>query len=198
MDHQAELECIGRVRGGDHAAYAVLVDRYKRLAYSIALKVLGNEEDAEDVAQEGFIKAFQQLHHFEGKSKFSTWLYTIVYRTALAKVSENRTRLLPITDQLKDRVATGHAAPQLSLMQSDDERRAISAAIDKLPGPEALVVILYYIDENSISEIQQITGLSAANIKIKLFRARKKLERELRFLLDMNTREEKKYGNGKS
>ena len=184
MEQQEELEYIRKVRNGDHAAYAFLVDRYKNMAYSISLRVLGNQEDAQDVAQEGFIKAYQQLHQFEGKAKFSTWLYTIVYRTALAKAKEMKLKTFSMTDQFKESFTNESSAPQLAMMQTDDERRSVNRAINSLPSTEGLLVVLYYIDEKSISEISQITGLSMANIKIKLFRARKKLERELRYLLD--------------
>jgi RNA polymerase sigma factor (sigma-70 family) len=194
MDHQEELEHIHRVQAGEHAAYAVLVDSYKGLAYAIAFRVLGNAEDAQDVAQEGFIKAYQQLHQFEGKSRFSTWLYTIVYRTALAKAKETKVRMFSITDRFRETFTHDYSTPQLALLQTDDEQRSVQAAIDKLPQAEALLVMLYYIDDHSIAEIQQITGLSVANIKIKLFRARKKLERELRFLLDDKSTKGKTYG----
>ena len=194
MDQQEELEYIRRVLDGEHAAFAFLVDRYKRMVYSIAWRVLGNQEDAQDVAQEGFIKSYQQLHQFEGKSRFSTWLYTIVYRTALAKARELKVKTFSITEQFKETFTNDYSSPQLTLMQTDDEQRSVSQAINALPKTEALLVILYYIDENSISEISQITGLSKANIKIKLYRARKKLERELMFLLDDNSNEGRKYG----
>ena len=179
-----EQEYIRRVRNGDHAAYAVLVDAYKVLAFSIALKVLGDKAEAQDAAQEGFIKAYQQLHQFEGKSRFSTWLYTIVYRTAIARKNEMRMRPLTLTEHLVENFTGDHAVPQLVQLQSDDIQRSMRMAIDRLPETEGLLVMLYYINENSIREIQQITGLTNGNIKIKLFRARKKLERELRFLLD--------------
>jgi len=194
MDTSEEQEYIRRVRNGEHAVYAILVDKYKNLAYSIALKVLGNEEDAEDVAQEGFIKAYQQLHQFAGKAKFSTWLYTIVYRTALAKAKEIRIKTFSITEKIQANFTDDYSSPQLSRMQADDEQRSVKLALSKLPESEALLVMLYYINENSISEIHQITGLSMANIKIKLFRARKKLERELKFLLDYKNTEAKVYG----
>jgi RNA polymerase sigma-70 factor (ECF subfamily) len=163
------------------------------MVFSISVRILGNSEDAEDVAQEGFIKAYQQLHQFEGRSKFSTWLYTIVYRTALAKAKEARVKTFSITQQFKETFTNDYNVPQLAVMQSDDERRSVNNAINKLPETEALLVMLYYIDDNSISEIRQITGLSSPNIKIRLFRARKKLERELRFLLDKEI-EPKAYG----
>jgi len=194
MENQEELDYIRKVLNGEHAAYAFLVDRYKGMAYSIALKILENQEDAQDVAQEGFIKAYQQLHQFEGKSKFSTWLYTIVYRTALAKTKEARVRTFSITQQFRETFTDDYSAPQLALMQTEDEQRSVNLAVNKLPKTDALLVILYYIDDNSISEIRQITGMSIANIKIRLFRARKKLERELRFLLDDKNSGLKAYG----
>jgi RNA polymerase sigma-70 factor (ECF subfamily) len=194
MDDQEELEYIRQTRAGEHAAYAKLVDRYKTFAYAVALKVLKNQEDAEDVAQESFIKAYQQLHQFEGKAKFSTWLYTIVYRTALAKTRELKVKLFSITDQFRRSFTNDHSTPQLALIQANDEKRSVEQAIANLPETEALLVMLYYIEENSIREIQAITGLSAANIKIKLFRARKKLVRELRLLLDDKNGDAKHYG----
>lgn len=194
MDDQEELEYIRQTRAGEHAAYAKLVDRYKTFAYAVALKVLKNQEDAEDVAQESFIKAYQQLHQFEGKAKFSTWLYTIVYRTALAKTRELKVKLFSITDQFRRSFTNDHSTPQLALIQANDEKRSVEQAIANLPETEALLVMLYYIEENSIREIQAITGLSAANIKIKLFRARKKLVRELRLLLDDKNGDTKHYG----
>lgn len=184
MDHGEELECIRMVREGNLAAYAALVDRYKTLAYAIALKIVRVEEDAEDVAQEGFIKAFQQLHQFEGKSKFSTWLYTIVYRTAIQKVKESRVKTMSITQQFRENFTNDYGHPQIRLMEAGDVSSSVNRAIQKLPKTEGLLVMLYYIHDHSIREIQDITGLSLPNVKIKLFRARKFLERELRFLMN--------------
>jgi RNA polymerase sigma factor (sigma-70 family) len=189
MDIYEEQAYIQRIRAGESSVYGILVDRYKALAFSIALKVLGN---AEDVAQEGFIKAYQQLHLFEGKSKFSTWLYTIVYRTALAQKKKGTSSLMSITEYLKETFADSVSTPQLVKLEEKDDRYFVEKAVNNLPETEGLLVILYYLNENSIKEIQQITGLSSANIKIKLFRARKKLERELKFLLDHQT--DSRYG----
>ena len=184
MDNQEALHYIQKVRNGDHAAFAFLVEGYKKMAYTIALRIVENEGEAEDVAQESFIKAYQQLHQFEGKAKFSTWLYTIVYRSALAKSKERKFKPFSITERFKENYTNDYTVPQLTLMQTDDEQRFIRNAIDKLPKTEALLVILYYMDENSVKEIQQITAMSVPNIKINFFRARKKLEKTLRFLLD--------------
>ena len=183
MDKAQEQAYIKAIKSGNYACYTFIVDHYKYMAYTIALKVLGNEEDAQDVAQEGFIKAFQQIHQFEGKSKFSTWLYTIVYRTAISKVKENKIPTFSISKALRENYTREYTSPQLEHLQVKDEQRYVKEAIQKLPKTEALLVTLFYLNENTIKEIQEITGLSIANIKIKIFRARKKLERDLQFLI---------------
>lgn len=183
MENTEEQVYINRIKNGDPAPYAFIVDKYKYMAYTIALKILGNVEDAQDVAQESFIKAYQQIRQFEGKSKFSTWLYTIVYRTAISKLKENKIETLSITDVINENYPQDYTMPQLEQLQLEDEQRHVKQVIQKLPKTEALLVTLFYINENTVREIREITGLSLANIKIKLFRARKKLERELQLLI---------------
>lgn len=173
---------IDSVLDGDTSAYAFLVDKYKHMAYTIALRVLRNDEDAEDAAQESFIKIFQQLKGFERKSKFSTWLYTIVYRTAIYKRKHRKDHFFSIDEGLDERFDT--ALHVYDNLHQRDECQHVHQAIAKLPQTESVLVTLYYINENSIPEIRDITGLSTPNIKIRLFRARKKLERELHYLLN--------------
>ncbi len=182
MKHQDQIY-IDSVLKGDHAAFAFLVDKYKYMAYTIALKIMDNEADAEDIAQESFIKAYRQLHTFEGKAKFSTWLYTIVYRTAISKTQENTLEMHPMTDEMAENYAPDSFTPQSEKMEAAEQQRYVREAIRRLPKIEALLVTLYYLEENSVKEIQEITGLTADNIKIRLFRARKKLEGWLRFLV---------------
>src|SRR5688500_12155616 len=174
---------INKIKEGNTDLYAVLVDRYKNMAYTIAMKVLGNKDDSQDVAQESFIKAYQQLHTFKGNSKFSTWLYTIVYRTAISKWKENRLETQSIDESMHERFTHEQTFQPYNQLQIKDEQEFINQAIQRLPRTEALLVTLFYINESSIKEIREITGLSLPNVKIKLFRARKKLERDLKFLM---------------
>ena len=81
---------IEKVLAGDSNAFSGLIDRYKDMVYTLAIRIVKNNEDAEEVAQDSFIKAFEKLDSFKGSSKFSTWLYTIVYRTALTKVRKKK------------------------------------------------------------------------------------------------------------
>jgi RNA polymerase sigma factor (sigma-70 family) len=187
MDNSRERGYIEAVQKGDPTPYGFLVDEYQHMAYTIAMRILGNAEDAEDVSQESFIKAYQQIKQFRGKSKFSTWLYTIVYRTALSKAKENKVDVYSINDEINDNYSQDISAPQLEELRVKEEQRFIKQAILKLPKVEALMITLYYLNENSVKEIQEITGSSSALIKIKLFRARKKLERELRVLVEQKS-----------
>ena len=103
------------------------------MAYTIALKILGNEEDAEDAAQESFIKAYQQIHQFEGKSKFSTWLYTIVYRTAISKLKENKIQILPISDTVRETYAHEYTTPQLEQLHIEGRAALCQRSHPKAP-----------------------------------------------------------------
>ncbi|MEI9920908.1 MAG: sigma-70 family RNA polymerase sigma factor [Bacteroidota bacterium] len=180
MDNSRERGYVEAIQNGDPAPYAFIVNEYQHMAYTIALRVLGNAEDAEDIAQESFIKAYQQINQFQFKSKFSTWLYTIVYRTAISKLKEGRLNIFSISDEENEHYTIGSS--QLNQLEVKEEQEFVKRAILNLPGTEALIITLFYLNENSVKEIQEITGLSSALIKIRLFRGRKKLERALRGL----------------
>lgn len=174
---------IENVKQGNLASYTYLVEKYKNMAFTIAMKILSNAQDAEDAAQESFVKAYMQIGSFEGKSKFSTWLYTIVYRTAVSKLQQPRLALQSIDDEFEENYHYEHSPPPLEGLQAREREQFVKEAINRLPKMEALIITLYYLNESPIEEIEQITGLSNSNIKVKLFRARKVLGKELQFLL---------------
>jgi RNA polymerase sigma-70 factor (ECF subfamily) len=183
MQQTEDQVYINKVKNGDPASFAYLVDRYKNMAYTIALRILRNVEDAEDAAQESFVKAYQQLHQFESKSKFSTWLYTIVYRVSVSKLKEKRILAVEISDTIIEEYTSDFAVPQLENINLAEQQKYIKEAIARLPETEGLLITLFYMNDSSVKEIEAITGLSESNIKVKLFRARKILEEQLRFLM---------------
>ncbi|CAA9211326.1 MAG: hypothetical protein AVDCRST_MAG56-2385 [uncultured Cytophagales bacterium] len=174
---------IGCVLNGEVSAYRFLVERYQKMVYSIALKILGNARDAEDAAQDSFIKAYEHLHTFGEKSKFSTWLYSLTYRLCLNRLKETKRELTFLADALPEQEPEDVVLLPGRFTEKERERM-IKEAIDALPQQEGLLVLLYYYEEKSVREIEQITGLGASNIKIKLFRARKVLESKLSYLLE--------------
>ncbi|WP_214072883.1 sigma-70 family RNA polymerase sigma factor [Mucilaginibacter sp. dw_454] len=173
---------IDKVKNGDPASYAFLVNRYKDMVYSIGLKILRDADDAQDLAQECFIKAYQQIHTFQGNSKFSTWLYTIAYRTAVTRLKENKVNTITLNEDQHE--VPDNLPGQFEQLQAKQIKQQVQKAIQKLPEIDALLVTLFYINDLPIKEIEEITGLSKPNVKIKLYRARKVLEKELKFLLD--------------
>lgn len=173
---------IDRIKNGDPSAYSFLINKYKDMAYTISLKITRNTQDAEDATQESFIKAYDAIHSFKGNAKFSTWLYTIVYRTSLYLVKTRKKGIVPISDELTAHYRPDDQIPQIDQIQSIERRKYILQAIHELSPTESLLITLYYLNESPIKEITAITGLSIPNVKIQLFRARKKLERKLNFL----------------
>lgn len=156
--------------------FAHLVDRYKAMAFTLAIRILGNREDAEETVQDAFVKVYEHLAEFRQKSKFSTWLYRIVYNTA---VSRNRKKK-PVLQEMDGR-AFLHEDTSLSDgllygFTEDEAKDFVRKILDFLSAEERTIITLYYLNESGIDEIHEITGLSKANIKVKLFRARKKLQ----------------------
>ena len=183
MDRKPDQIYIDRVLQGDTNAFSYLVNKYKNLTYTVAMKIVRNHEDAEEVAQDSFIKAYSQLHTFKGESKFSTWLYTIVYRNSITKIRKKKITTTNIDSYVIDNHKSDYDFPQIEAIKNGEQKKYIAEAIDNLPETDAFLITLYYLDESSVEEIEQITGLTKTNVKVKLFRARKKLYNELSLLL---------------
>ena len=183
MDKKSDQIYIDRVLQGDTNAFAYLVDKYKNLTYTVAMKIVRNHEDAEEVAQDSFIKAYSQLHTFKGDSKFSTWLYTIVYRNSISKIRKKKITTTNIDSYIIENHKSDYDFPQIEAIKNGEQKKYIAEAIDNLPETDAFLITLYYLEESSVEEIEQITGLTKTNVKVKLFRARKKLYNELSLLL---------------
>jgi len=183
MDKNSDQIYIDKVLQGDTNAFAYLINRYKDMVYTIAIKIVKSHEDAEEVAQDSFLKAYEKLDSFKGNSKFSTWLYTIAYRNSISKIRKKKVATSDIDEYVMDNYSEGSEFPQLEAIKNGEQQKYIREAIGRLPEKDALLITLFYMNESSVEEIEQITNLTQSNIKVKLFRARKKLNAELSFLL---------------
>lgn len=179
MKHLEDNHYIGRVLGGDSSAFSALVNRHKTMAFSIALKILQNREDAEEVAQDSFLKAFESLGSFEKKSKFSTWLYRIVYNTAITKARKKRIEFVGIDDRLITNYSEDEVQERVGGFDADEQKMIIDRALKRLPEEDNLLITLFYKAEHSIEEISAITSLTESNVKVRLHRIRKKLYGEI-------------------
>lgn len=173
-----EKDIISRVLSGDQQAYAALVNKYKNYAYSIALKIVRDKEEAEEVAQDAFIKAYQNLNKFEQEAKFSTWLYRIVFNTSISYQRKQKLKKENI-----ENVKYTIAADSPDKNEQDDRKRFIKNALNKLSAADQTVITLFYLEELNLEEIGQITGTKSNSVKVKLHRARKKLAEELQGIL---------------
>jgi len=183
MEINSDQIYIDRILLGDTNAFAYLINKYKNMAYTLAIKIVKNAEDAEEVAQDSFLKAFQKLDSFKGESKFSTWLYAIVYRNAISKIRKKSISTTNIDTFVIENHSTDLEFPQLEAIKNGEQKLYVAKAVDNLPEMDALLITLFYLNENSVEEIEKITNLTKTNIKVKLFRARKKLFNELSLLL---------------
>ena len=175
MKYQDDIFYIDRILAGNVALYAALVEKHKGMVYSIALRVLGNREDAEEVAQDVFLKAYQSLKNFEKKSKFSTWLYRIAYNSSVSKTRKKRVEFLGMDDHIISNYHEEDVPMNLMHHAEEDQAAIMEKALKRLPEDDLLLINLFYHGENSIEEISQVTGLSESNVKVKLHRIRKKL-----------------------
>lgn len=177
---------IRRVLDGDTSSFSWLVEKYKDMVFTVCFRILRQREDAEDAAQNVFIKAFRNLHSFNGDAKFSTWLYTIAYRTAISKTQLQKIKT--VSDDFQVDISTEVTFPQVELLKNQEQEQYVKQAISELPEIEGVIISLYYLDENSIQEIVEITSLTASNVKVKLHRARKQLKTTLEAMLHQETK----------
>ena len=149
--------------------------------------MLKNREEAEEVAQDTFIKTYKPIETFKGDSKFSTWIYRVAYNTCLDRIKKNRKHLndVEINEFTAHEVVTIDNA--LDNMEIKEREEAIQRCIDELPSEESFLLTLYYFDDLSLDEISKIVGITANSIKVKLFRSRKKLATILKSQLEPET-----------
>ncbi|TSE10651.1 RNA polymerase sigma factor [Aquimarina algiphila] len=181
MNHQSDQYYINQVLEGQVNAFSVLIERYQNLVYTVVYRMIKNKEEAEEVAQDSFIKAFKSLDNYRGDAKFSTWLYTIAYRKSLDALKKSKRM---ITSELIEEINEGEIElvnDALNYLQAKERKKIISNSIMKLAKDEAAIITWYYFDEKSVKEIVEMTDLTADNVKIKLYRGRKKLYSILKY-----------------
>jgi RNA polymerase sigma factor (sigma-70 family) len=180
MQFHDDTYYINKVLRGNVNAFSQLVEKHKRMAYTLALRMVNSPEDAEEIAQDAFIKAFQSINDFKGESKFSTWLYKIVYHVSISRLRKKQLETISIDADFRnfDISETDHLLTRLSI---EEQNTLVRTAIDRLPPDEKAIITLYYLNDSPVKEITGVTGDSEANVKIKLFRARKRLWELLKY-----------------
>lgn len=175
MDNRNDTYYIEQVLEGKINAFSYLVDRHKDKAYNLAFRICGNREEAEEIAQDAFIKAYRSLRNFRNKSSFSTWLFRIVYNTSVSLVRSRKKGVLAIEEFPADAVDFLGINSNEEEAVEDYRNSLINFALQKIPEDDRGLITLYYYDDLNTEEISKITGISKSGIKVRLFRARKKM-----------------------
>ncbi|MDZ7742916.1 MAG: RNA polymerase sigma factor [Bacteroidota bacterium] len=181
---------IERITKGDTSAFSELVEKHKDWVFTIVVKILRNREEAEETAQDVFLKAYKSLKTFQGKSRFSTWLYSIAYNTAITKTRKRRLKTSNLDDEIVENYSEDQVNKELHELSQEEQKERLYRALDALPEEEQLLITLFYKQENSIEEITGITGLSASNVKVRLHRIRKKLYEKLKVINEIEMQKE--------
>lgn len=176
----SDSEIISQVLKGDHNAYALLVERYKSYVFTLTLRFTKNREDAEEVSQDIFVKAYRSLADFKGTAKFSTWLYTIVNTTCITFLRKKRLDIKSLDDERTFEVAdsqdSGFRANQV---EQKSRLNMVNQAIAMLSPDDAEIITLFYKSEQSLEEISQILGVEVNTAKVRLHRARTRLKEKM-------------------
>ena len=177
---QNDTEIIGQVLSGDHQAYAVLVNRYQNYVFTLSLRFTKNREDAEEVSQDIFIKAYRALADFKGNSKFSTWLYTIVNNTCITFLRKKKlvTHSLD-NERIFEAVESQDSGLRANMVEQKSRAAMVNKAIALLNPDDAEIITLFYKAEQTLEEIAMILGLETNTAKVRLHRARTRLKEKM-------------------
>ena len=189
---------IDLVLSGDSNAFGTLVDRYKDLVFTLAIRMTKNKEDAEEVCQETFLKAYRYLNKYKGSAKFSTWIYRIAYNTSADHLKKGKKDIQTIVIDEFTENQLSSIDDQLANLEADEQSAVIKRTLDLLSNEDSFLLTLYYFEDMSVEEISKVVELKPNNVKVKLHRGRKRLatllkeqlvsEKKIKMSTDLSTK----------
>ena len=175
-----DIEIISAVLSGNQQAYAHIVQRHKAFVFTLVLRYIKSREDAEEVAQDVFVKAYRALADFKGASKFSTWLYTIVNTTCISFLRKKKLEIQSMeNDQVLEALENRDSGMNANQIEQKSKLAMVNKAIGLLNSDDAEIVTLFYKGEQSLEEIAQVLGMEANAVKVRLHRARTRLKEKM-------------------
>lgn len=173
----ADSDLIQRVLKGDTAAYATLVERYQSYIFTLVLRYIKSREDAEEVSQDVFVKAYRSLPSFKGDAKFSTWLYTVTTTTCISFLRKKKLEVHTLDNEKVFEAAENlDGGLQANQVEQKSRVNMVNAAIGMLSPDDARVITLFYKGEQTLEEIATILGKEPNAVKVQLHRARTRLK----------------------
>lgn len=175
MNNQDELNYIERILAGETNLFSHFVNSYSNSIYSLIVRIVPTNEDAEELTQDSFLKAFKKLDSFKGDCGFSTWLFRIAYNTAIS-YTRKRKMIFPSMDENMLENVPDEALEHFFDNNEDEVKlQKLEEAIEQLNAEEKTLITLYYIENKSVTELAGVLDLTNENVKVKLYRVRKKL-----------------------
>ncbi|WP_240040619.1 RNA polymerase sigma factor [Pseudocnuella soli] len=176
----ADNAIIEQVLKGDRNAFGTLVQRYQSFVFTIALRYVKGREDAEELAQDIFVKAYRSLADFKGTSKFSTWLYTITTTTSISFLRKKKLEVHSLDNEKVFAVADNFdGGMNANVIEQKSRQNMVNAAIRLLSLDDAQVITLFYKGEQTLEEIAQVMGKEPNAVKVQLHRARTRLKEKM-------------------
>lgn len=176
----SDIELINTVLKGDQQAYALIVERHQSFVFTLVLRYIKSREDAEEVAQDVFVKAYRALADFKGTSKFSTWLYTIVTTTCISFLRKKKMEIHSLDNE---KILTIAESREYGMNANQVEQKSklamVNNAIALLSTDDAEVITLFYKGEQTLEEIAQVLGIESNAVKVRLHRARLRLKEKM-------------------
>jgi RNA polymerase sigma-70 factor (ECF subfamily) len=189
-DDKSDIDLISQVLQGDRMAYAEIIKKHQRFVFTLALRFSKCREDAEEIAQDSFIKAFRALATFKQNAKFSTWLYSIVYTTAMTFLRKKKLDTQSIDDETSLIQLEAYSSDHTVIdVEHKSKMQFVNLAISQLSPLDAAIITLFYQGEQSLEEIAQALGMESNTVKVKLHRARQRLKEKIEGVLKQEVRD---------
>jgi RNA polymerase sigma-70 factor (ECF subfamily) len=180
--NSSDNELIAQIRAGQSRQYAQLVDRHKDKAFTLAVRLVGDRRDAEELVQDAFVRVYRSLDAFRGDAKFSTWFYRIVYNLCMTRISRRRGQPKHVDidhDELMDSLVEDDEQMIDEKMGNDELAAMLKVELETMPDQFKSVMTLFYVQEMSYEEICETTQLPLGTVKTNLFRARSMLRKRM-------------------
>lgn len=187
----SDIELINQVLAGQQSAYAELVKRHQRYVFTLALRFTKKREEAEEIAQDCFVKAYKALAQFQQQSKFTTWLYSIIYTTSMTFLRRKKLEIYSLDDDgvFTEVILRPAQDGKANLAEQKSQSYYINLAISQLLPDDAVILTLFYQGELALEEIAEVVKMETNTVKVKLHRARHRLKEKLETLLKEEVRE---------
>lgn len=184
MEFREDQYYIEQILNGNTAAYRMLVEKHQDFVFTIVRRIISSAVEAEEVAQDVFVKAYEKLPDFRGTAKFSTWLYRIAYNSGISHTRKRKVEFLSTEEHTIDNYSEDDIMQDILGLTTGEQKMLINNALAILPRTDNLIITLFYFHGKDLEEISEIVGMTHNNVKVKLHRIRKKLLKEMNDIMD--------------